>query len=268
MPVLYQFPTLLNAIIFILLLLFALEAGYQLGKRRSGNASPGDSENRNLVLTAMYALLGLMLAFTYTFTLSRADLRKDALINESNAIGSAFLKSGMIDEPNRSELRKALLDYAGTRVIHSDTAGNYAKIKDLLEQSSQAQSRIWPIVQKVLDEEPPGSAEVSIVNAVNDLFDAGSKRLAVSFDVLPAILLLMLLFLTCSCLALTGFNSGHSGKINRGGLVLLVFFLAVVILIITDFDRSFRGFVQISQQSMIDIIDDMERMLQSGSPGI
>lgn len=265
LPIIYQMHILVTGLIFVAILLIALEGGYQFGRwSRKHKIVSSEKEYKDLVLTAMYALLGLMLAFTYTFTLSRADMRKQALIDEANAIGTAFLRAEMLEEPTQTELRIALLEYARTRVIRPDIAGDNEKLKNVIDQSNRAQARIWPVIQQMLDKSKPGPVEVSIVHSMNDLYDIGTKRLAVSFDQLPFVLLIILLFLTCTSLALTGFNAGLSGKMNRGGLVLLVIFLSVVILIITDFDRSFKGFVQISQQSLLDVINGMERLLASG----
>lgn len=266
LPVLYQMHILVTGLIFVAILLIALEGGYQFGRwSRKHKIVSSEREYKDLVLTAMYALLGLMLAFTYTFTLSRADMRKQALIDESNAIGTAFLRAEMLEEPVQTELRVALLEYARTRVIQPEAAGDNEKLSKILKDSKEAEARMWPVVRQMLNNGKPGPVEVSIVHAMNDIYDIGTKRLAVSFDQLPFVLLVILLFLTCTSLALTGFNAGLSGKMNRGGLILLVIFLAVVILIITDFDRSFKGFVQINQQSLIDVINDMESMLSSGS---
>lgn len=268
LPILYQMPILVTGLIFFAILLLALEFGYQFGKwKRKKNVVSSEREYRDLVLTAMYALLGLMLAFTYTFTLSRADLRKHALIDEANAIGTASIRAEMLGEPAKTEIRIGLLEYARTRVITPDVAGNDEKLKNVIDQSKQAQAKIWQNIQQMLNKGKPGPVEVSVVYAINDVYDIGTKRLAVSFDQLPFVLLVILMFLTCTSLALTGFNAGLSGKMNRGGLLLLVIFLALVILIITDFDRSFKGFVQISQQSLIDVINDMEVMLDTGNRG-
>jgi hypothetical protein len=67
----------------------------------------------------MLALLGLLLAFTYSFSLSRADMRKQAVINEANAIGTAFLRADLGAEPGRGELREG----PKTVVFAGDTNG-------------------------------------------------------------------------------------------------------------------------------------------------
>ena len=260
--ILYQMPTWVIGLLFVVVLLGALEAGYRIGRWRERTISePLGKGEVDLVLPSMYALLGLMLAFTYTFTLSRADLRKQAVIDEANAIGTAFLRAGMAPEPTRTELRTLLLDYARTRVVTVETAGSTDQLRKTLARTLQAQSKIWPTTERMVKAKPAGPVEVSIVQSINEVIDMNTKRLAVSFDRLPGIVLLMLLFLAGASLAITGFNAGLSGRMNRWGFTSLVLVLAAVMLVITDFDRPIRGFVRVSQQSLEDVIRDMEATL-------
>jgi len=261
-PILYQMPTLVIGLFFAVILLAALEVGYRIGRwRRKETAETDRKEQGDLVLTSMYALLGLMLAFTYTFTLSRADLRKQAVIDEANAIGTAFLRAGLAPEPARTELRKALLDYAKTRLVPAGTAVTNEQLRKTVASTSQALSKIWPITEQMVKSKPAGPVEASIVQSINEVIDMNTKRLAVSFDRLPGVILLMLLFIASTAVAMTGLSAGLSGRMNRWGLTLLILVLAVVMLIITDFDRPIRGFVQVSQQSLVDVIRDMEATL-------
>ncbi|HWP93646.1 MAG TPA: hypothetical protein VNN20_15755 [Thermodesulfobacteriota bacterium] len=261
-PILYQMPTLVIGLFFAVILLAALEVGYRIGRwRRKETTETDRKEQGDLVLTSMYALLGLMLAFTYTFTLSRADLRKQAVINEANAIGTAFLRAGLAPEPYRTELREALLDYAKTRVVPVGTAVTNEQLRKTVANTLQALSKIWPLTEEMVKSKPAGPVEVSIVQSINEVIDMNTKRLAVSFDRLPGVVLLMLLFIASAAVAMTGLNAGLSGRMNRWGLTLLILVLAFVMLIITDFDRPIRGFVQVSQQSLVDVIQEMENTL-------
>ena len=81
-----------------LVLLVPIEAGFRLGMRRH-RADPDAKQVvlSDVTLNSMLALLGLMLAFTYSFSMSRADLRKKAFTNEVNAISTAFVKPRLAD---------------------------------------------------------------------------------------------------------------------------------------------------------------------------
>ena len=264
-PILYQMPTLVIGLFFAVILLAALEVGYRIGRRRRRTATEADRKDQaDLVPTSMYALLGLMLAFTYAFTVSRADLRKQAVIDEANAIGTAFLRAGLAPEPSRTELRKALLDYAKTRVVvvTTETAVTTEQLRKTVAGTLQTLSKIWPITEQLVNAKPnPGPVEASIVQSINEVIDMNTKRLAVSFDRLPGIVLLMLLFIASTSVAMTGFYAGLSGRLHRLRFTLLALVLAAVMLVITDFDRPIRGFVQVSQQSLVDVIQEMENTL-------
>ncbi len=99
---LHEFPLWKTGVLFIIILLLAVEVGFWI-ESRSRPAEEG-TEGRDISLGSMLALLGLLLAFTYAFTLSRADHRKSAIVDEANAIGTAFLRSDMTEEPGRSPM--------------------------------------------------------------------------------------------------------------------------------------------------------------------
>ena len=93
-------------------LLVAMEVGAWNGRRlgrRATDAKGGNARKRSdLEVGALLALMGLVLAFTYLFSLSRIDMRKQALVQEANAIGTAFLRADLLPEPGRTELRARL----------------------------------------------------------------------------------------------------------------------------------------------------------------
>jgi hypothetical protein len=261
-PIFYQMPTWVLGLLFVVILLGALEAGYRIGLwrgRKTGESSK--KEEGDFALTAMYALLGLVMAFTYAFTVSRADLRKMAVVDEANAIGTAFLRAGIAPEPTRTELRQLLLDYAKTRVIPVETSLSKDRIREVLTRTLQAQSKIWPATERMVRDNPAGPVAILIVPSINQVIDMHTKRFAVSFDRLPGIVLLMLLFIAGASVTMSGFNAGLSGGMNRWRLTTLAIILAAVLLVITDFDRPLRGFVRVSQQSLENVIRDMEAIL-------
>lgn len=78
---LYQQPAWVLGLILLLILLLFMEVGYRVGLRHGHVPKETEKTLRgDVTLSAMLALLGLMLAFTYAFSLSRADLRKQAVV--------------------------------------------------------------------------------------------------------------------------------------------------------------------------------------------
>ena len=114
---LYNLPLWTAGLIFVVVLAIALEFGFRVGLNRREHWKDADSGGGAVVLTSMFAVMGLVLAFTYASGVSRFDARKNAVLIEANALGTAFHRADLVAEPGRTELRMTLMDYARSRVI-------------------------------------------------------------------------------------------------------------------------------------------------------
>lgn len=100
----------------LLLLLVALEAGFRIGRRATGGADASLSSQVGAIQGALLGLLGLLLAFSFAAAGARFLERQDLIVQEANAIGTAYLRADLLDEPHRSELRAALRRYTENRI--------------------------------------------------------------------------------------------------------------------------------------------------------
>jgi hypothetical protein len=115
-PLLYGVPILVSCGLFVTCLLVALEVGYRVGLSKRKQLKDGEAGGGAIVLNSIFALLSLILAFTYGFTINRYDQRRQSVVNEANALGSAFLRAELFSGPDGLALREALYQYAKTRV--------------------------------------------------------------------------------------------------------------------------------------------------------
>lgn len=255
---LYRLPIWVNGVFFVGVLLAAVEVGYRAGSRQSAIWKDAEAGGGNVVLTSMLALLGLILAFTFAAGVSRYEHRKQSVIADANALGTAFLRADMVAEPGRTELKKVLLEYARARAIKTDKALDQEQIRKFIQQSSRAQSKLWPAMRKILGQKQLSPSETSLVAAVHDIIDIHTVRIAAFFDTLPRIVLVTLLFIAAVSLAVAGFNAGISGRMSRWRMTALALVLAWVMLVILDFDRPSSGFIRVSQESIHTVIAEME----------
>ena len=102
LALLYTYPIWIAGLIFLVVLLIALELGYRVGFARRELWEDADSGGGAIVQTSMFALLGLLLAFTYAAGMSRHDARKQAVPAETNALGTAFQRADILAEPGRT----------------------------------------------------------------------------------------------------------------------------------------------------------------------
>jgi hypothetical protein len=98
-------------------LFLALEGGYRLGRRRAaaGGDAPGSGQI-GAIQGATLGLLGLLLGFSFAGAAGRFSERQNLIVQEANAIGTAYLRADMLPEPHASRLRQILAEYVAHRV--------------------------------------------------------------------------------------------------------------------------------------------------------
>lgn len=257
---LYEWPIWIDGVLFMVLLLTAVEVGFRVGlRRRRESADAKRTVRGDVTLGSMLALLGLLLAFTYAFSLSRADMRKQAIVHEANAIGTAFLRANLGSEPGRSELRRGLLDYAHTRLIYRELYGE--ALREAVGRSLEVQARLWPAAERALQGDIPGALQASILHAVNEVLDTHAIRLSVIHDRIPGAVFGLLLLVAAASLAVAAHNAGLNGSMNRWRMSAFSLILAALILIIIDFDRGQHGLIRISLQPLEVVVNDLETQM-------
>ena len=259
---LYQLPTWLTSLVYISVLLAALEFGYFVGQRLQDSWKNANPTNGQIILTSMFAVFGLMLAFTYGAGVDRFDTSKKAVVLEANAISTAFLRADLAAEPERTELKQALLDYAHTRSMDQGRRHSRERFKEHIQKSLQVQSKLWPITEQIVEQNHLDPIVTSrLVDAIDQVINVHTIRIAARFDELPIAVILMLLLVSAASLSVAGFNAGISGRLNRLRMTTFAFVLTGVMLVILDFDQPLDGFIHISLDSLTNLVNEMEANL-------
>ena len=260
----YQTPLWVVIFLFLLVLLFPMEIGFRIGARiKRLQPDRGGEVHGDVTLTAMLTLLALMLAFTYSFSMSRADLRKQAQIVEVNALGTAFLRADLLPEPSRTDVRQRLYDYTESRYVEPGTILILEGLHRVVIRSEELQSTIWPAVKSALRQ--PGDMtdpeKALLVSSINDVLDAHTTRMAVIYDRLPSAVLALMVLIAGTALGVAAFNSSLSGYRFRWRMTLFAFILASLMYLILDYDMMMRGFIQVDHSNLVGLIEEMTAAL-------
>lgn len=248
----------MGSFLFFSVLMVALEIGYRAGLRRSYERERLEGGGGNLVRTSVMALLGLILAFTFSSGVSHYQHRKQAVIVEANAIGTAFLRADLQADPGRTKLKKALLEYAHARALQPGIAYSPEKVRETVEISTRAKDALWPAVKEILKQKTPGPLEASLVAAVNEVIDSHTIRIKAVFDSLPFIVLILSVLISSAALGIAGFNAGVRGRLSRWRLTIFGLVLTCVMMVIQDFNRPTSGFIMVEHDTILTIIAEME----------
>ena len=223
-------------------------------------AVPGD-----LTVGAMLALLGLLMAFSFGFSLSRAEARKVALMEEASAIGTAFLRADLLAEPGRSALREAIGAYARTRLADENFLESEALFRAQLRKTVEAQNALWPVTLSAISPGTPPAITVLVVNGITDVLDAGAQRLAAIVDGVPLFVKGIILAYASASLFLVGNNAALRGRPISWRTFLFSTGIAVIMMMVMDIERPQEGFVRAKADIMKTTVAEIEAALATES---
>lgn len=259
----------LPVIALLLLVVLPLSAvlGHGIGRRsRERTLSAGrevDKVTGETSLSAVLALLGLLLAFSFNNALTLAQTRKLSLIDESAALGTAFLRADYLAEPGRTELKQAIYDYTQTRVVTDFNEFNSNRgVLEFLDRSLQAQAKLWPVTLEATADPVPAPIKTFVAGAVNEAIDAHLYRMQ-SFSVpVSELTHVMVLAAALTSLFLLGNRSGMMGRVLSWRTFVFSGFLWVLMLTVVDVKRATSGLIQTDQSPMLVTLFDMEQGLR------
>ena len=200
----------------------------------------------------MLGLLALIIGFSFSMALSRFEARRDAVVNEANAIGTAALRARLLPDPHRTETLKLLREYIQIRLDIVQSGQSLAESKTAVDRSNGVQESLW-LQAKALTAKDNGMVPTGLfIQALNEMIDDQAKRLAALRNRIPNIVLLGLFGIAATAAGFAGYASGLDTKRTRLPVCIMGLLVATVIILIFDLDRPSSGLIINNQQSMID----------------
>lgn len=250
--ILYQQSQILIAIVLLALMIIFGELGYRIGrKRRSTNNEPTRDQTLG-IQASLIGLLALLLGFTFAMALSRLEIRKQMVVKESNAIGTAALRANFLPNSYSVEVRNLFKRYVRIRLESVLNTAQSSSERDKYDiEATQIQRQLWQIAYENANIDQRSVSLGLFVDAINRLIDIKTERdIAVANHVPESVLLLLLGFSVLIALII-GYGNGLVGapRITIPTAISIVI-IVLVILVIIDLDRPQTGLIRISQKSM------------------
>src|SRR5262245_41699739 len=102
-------------------------AGHRFGQGRKGRTREGEERSLGPLEGSLLALFGLLLAFTFSMAGNRFELRRELVIKEANAIGTAVLRADLYQEAERKSFRDDFQRYLATRIEYYEAEADRAR---------------------------------------------------------------------------------------------------------------------------------------------
>jgi hypothetical protein len=238
--------------VFVAILVVALlsvECGYRLGKYRRNRHEQEKETPVGTMVGATLGLLAFILAFTFGLAAARFDARRQVLLDEANAIGTTYLRAGMLPE-RREEIRTLLRTYVNTRL----EAVQSGKIAAGIRQSENIQNEVWTHATAVGEKNPNSIVVGLFVQSLNEMIDLHAKRIQAGLrSRIPGAIWVGLFAVAALSLATMGYHAGMVGTRRPLAILAVAFTFSVVIELIADLDRPQQGVLRVSQHALLDL---------------
>jgi hypothetical protein len=236
-------------ILFAVISLLCYEGGFRLG-RWWQEREPGEQEGPTGVLVgSILALLAFLLAVTMGMASDRFDARRAIVLDEANAIRTTYLRAGYLPEPASSQIRELLREYVPLRVRTSTSAD----LQGDIQKSTAILNQLWTDAEGVAKTTNQGDLVSTFLESLNDTINLHETRVTAASARVPETVILLLIVGSALTLAMVGFSSGLTERRSLLSAAVLIIALGAVITIVVDLDRPREGFIQVSQQPLIDV---------------
>jgi len=242
-------------------MLVLLEVGRRLGAHRSAQDPEGARAGLGAIEGSVLALLGLLLAFTVSGAGSRFDSRRNLIVEETNAIGTAYLRLDMLPSAAQPALRENFRRYLDARIEVYRKLPDIAAAYRELAAANKLQDEIWrQAIANVRAEGAPPQAPQILLPALNAMIDITTTRTMATQLHPPQIIFIMLFALALVSALLSGY--GMAGGKSRSWLHMLsfAFIIAITVYVVLDLEYPRLGLIRVDafDQTLVDLRNSMK----------
>ncbi|HTN73298.1 MAG TPA: DUF4239 domain-containing protein [Methylomirabilota bacterium] len=254
------FAASLFAVTLFLGMLLLLEVGRRIGIRRIVKEAEGARAGVAAVEGAVFGLLGLLIAFTFSGAASRFDMRRHLIVEETNAIGTAYLRLDLLPADAQPALRESFRRYVDARLAVYRKIPDIAAVKAELAKVTKLQGEIWTQALAACREGGSQPAIMLLLPALNQMIDITTTRTMATQMHPPTIIFAMLGGLALLSALLAGY--GMAGGTTRNWIHMLGFaaIMAVTVYVILDIEFPRLGLIRVDafDQALVELRESMQ----------
>jgi hypothetical protein len=210
---------------------------------------------------ALLAVTGLLLAFIFSVAASQHDLRKKYVLDEANAIGTAYLRADLLNGKYKTEIKLKLREYVDIRI-----KGVKKDLEAALKKSIEIHSHLWEQASSAAIKSPNTNTQL-VIESINEIIDVHERRVTAGiYNRIPNSVWKALSITIALAMVTVGLHIGLSG--SKGWFIAVIpmlFAFSSLVTLVIDLDRPQGGTIKVGQQSMIDLYKTMNNDLDTAS---
>ena len=240
-------------------ILVMAEAGRRLRRRHAELGSEGTSGGA--AEGTAFALLGLLIAFTFAGAADRFDQRRALIVEEANIIGTTYLRLDLLPDSARRELQAAFREYVDSRFAIYAAVPDMALVRTRLAESATLQGEIWRAAVRATGA-PDAAPRTSmlLLPSINEMLDITTTRTAATLFHPPPVIYGLLAGAALVCALIVGYDLGAAAR--RPWLQLVVFAAVVTAAIYVALDLEYPRAGLIRVNAMDEVLVEVRRSME------
>ena len=241
-------------------ILAALAVGHYLGRLNISKETETAGIRLTAVEAAVFGLMGLMIAFTFSGAASRYEVRRQLTVDEANVIGTAYLRLDLLPAQAQPALREKFRRYTEARIAVFQLLPDIEASYKQAAVAASLQRDIWAGAIAALGASPP-QATIMVVPALNQMFDITTSREIAALTHTPWVVYLMLVLLGLACSLLAGYVM--AGIRTRHVMLHTITFALIMtstVYVIVDLDYPRFGLIRLdfADKGLLDLLARMK----------
>jgi hypothetical protein len=238
-------PYLLGVLLGLALAI-AIELGQQTAVRAKIQEDPHRKEQMVAIRDGLFVLVSLLLGFTLALAVPRFNERRSLLVEEADAIKTAYLRASLLPLPYSNHAEEQLRHYVDARLDWDAAARNPDQLAQASIRAEQIQTDLWKDVTELTKTDRSG-VMATYVNSLNEIIELDDKRLAALENRIPITIWLMILSVSLIAVFARGLTLGRRFWLT---LALAPITIALVVALIADLDTPSAGLIRLDNRAM------------------
>jgi hypothetical protein len=216
--------------------------------RKRGLLKEEDREDLGVIQGAALTLLGLLIGFTFSMAITRYEQRKNYEEAEANAIGTEYVRVGLLPAAEAAKARELLKNYLDQRVLFYITRDRQ-RLRQIDSTTAQLQGDLWLTVQASAAAQPTPMGALAAAG-MNDVLNSQGYTQASWWNRIPVEAWVLLAVIGMGCNFLIGFGAHRTSTIL---FLILPLAVSVSFFLIADIDSPRGGVIRVQPQNLISL---------------
>ncbi|MCC6765713.1 MAG: DUF4239 domain-containing protein [Deltaproteobacteria bacterium] len=242
-------------------MLVMLEIGRRVGDRVERLDPEGAHTGTGPVEGAVFALLGLLVAFSFSGAAARFDARRHLIVEETNAIGTAYLRLDLAPAAAQPALRDLFRRYLDTRLEVYRLVPDLDAVREALGRAERLQGEIWSASLAACRDAGSQPCAILLLPALNAMIDITTTRTAAGRMHPPWIIVWLLCGLGLGCALLAGYSMATGERRKWTHILAFAAVMALTVFVILDLEFPRIGFIRVDEfdRLLLDLRAGMDR---------